>query len=83
MRSPIVEVGDTGVDDGRVYEPRLKHLLQRLFARARKPDGADSDAALRRCGDPAAMKSGMRIRARKEEPEGDITDIVCFEPEAA
>ena len=84
----FVEVADAGIVTTWtwVYEPRPKHPLQRPFAFALvKLDGADT--AMLHCvdaRDPAAMKSGMRVRARwKDEPEGDITDIVCFEPEVA
>lgn len=82
----FVEVGDAGVVTtwSWVNEPRPKHPLQRPFAFALvKLDGADT--AMLHCvdaGDPAAMTTGMRVRARwKDETEGDITDITCFEPE--
>jgi uncharacterized OB-fold protein len=84
----FVEVADAGVVTTWtwVHKPRPKHPLQRAFAFALvKLDGADT--AMLHCvdaGDPAAMATGMRVRARwKKEPEGDITDIVCFEPEVA
>ena len=34
------------------------------------------------CGDPARMRTGMRVRANwRDEREGAIGDIVCFVPE--
>ena len=84
----FVEVSEAGVVTTWtwVYEPRPKHLLQRPFAFALvKLDGADT-AMLHMVDarDLGAMRSGMRVRARwKDDPEGDITDIVCFEPEVA
>jgi uncharacterized OB-fold protein len=81
----LVEVADVGVVTTWTWvsEPRAKHLLRRPFAFALvKLDGADT-AMLHYvdAGDPDAMRTGMRVRARwKDEPEGDITDIVCFEP---
>ena len=82
------EVRDAGVVTTWtwVYEPRPKHPLQHPFAFALvKLDGADT--AMLHCvdtSDPAAMMTGLRVRVRwKDQPEGDITDIVCFEPEVA
>jgi len=83
----IVPVGPGGVVTtwAWVEKPRPKHPLDRPFAWALvKLDGATTgmlhavDA-----GSAAKMKTGMRVRPRwKAEPEGNIHDIVCFEPEA-
>jgi uncharacterized OB-fold protein len=81
----FVDVGDAGVVTTWTWvsEPRPKQLLQRPFGFALvKLDGADT-AMLHYidAGGPDAMRTGMRVRARwKDEPEGDITDIICFEP---
>jgi hypothetical protein len=68
-----------------VTKPRAKQPLDRPFAWALiRLDGADApmlhavDA-----GDPAKMRTGMRVRPRwATEPKGGIHDIACFEPEA-
>lgn len=67
-------------------EPLEGQPLDRPFAWALiRLDGADTpmlhavDA-----GDPANMRSGMRVRARfAAEPVGGIKDLVCFDPEGA
>lgn len=83
-----VTVGDAGVVTtwAWVSEPRKHHPLDHAFAFALiRLDGADSamlhavDAV-----DESRMATGMRVRARwRDETQGDIHDIVCFEPEAA
>lgn len=83
----IVPVGPGGVVTtwAWVEKPRPKHPLDRPFAWALvKLDGAGSgmlhavDA-----GGAAKMRTGMRVTPRwKDTPEGNIHDIVCFEPEA-
>lgn len=83
-----VTVGDSGVVTtwAWVSEPRKHHPLDHVFAFALiRLDGADSamlhavDAV-----DESRMATGMRVRARwRDETQGDIHDIVCFEPEAA
>ena len=84
----FVEVHSTGVVAtwGWVTEPRPKHPLDRPFAWALvKLDGADT-ALLHAvdAGNEAAMHTGMRVRARwRDETQGDIHDIACFEPEVA
>ena len=85
--SDFVPVGDAGVVTAWawVYEPREKHPLQRPFAWVLvRLDGADT--AMLHCvdaGDASVMRTGMRVRARwRDEPRGEIGDIVCFEPEA-
>lgn len=82
----IVPVGPGGVVTtwAWVEKPRPKHPLDRPFAWALvRLDGAGS-AMLHAvdAGSAAAMKTGMRVRPRwKATPEGNIHDIVCFEPE--
>ena len=83
----IVAVGPGGVVTtwAWIEKPRPKHPLQHPFAWALvKLDGATTgmlhavDA-----GSAAKMKTGMRVRPRwNPSPEGNIHDIVCFEPEA-
>jgi uncharacterized OB-fold protein len=81
-----VEVGDAGVVTtwAWVYEPRERQPLDRPFAFALiRLDGADS-AMLHAIDarDEARMSTGMRVRARwRDETQGDIHDIVCFEPD--
>lgn len=82
----FVEVGPSGavVSWAWVAAPHEKHPLQRPFAWALiRLDGADT-AMLHvvDAGDPDAMRTGMRVRARlREERVGEINDIVCFVPE--
>ncbi len=84
----LVEVGPGGVVTtwAWVEKPRPKHPLDRPFAWALvRLDGAAS-AMLHAvdAGSAARMQTGMRVRPRwKAEPEGNIHDIVCFEPETA
>jgi uncharacterized OB-fold protein len=83
-----VEVADTGIVTTWtwVQEPRDKHLLQQPFAFALiRLDGADTALLhMVAASGPDAMKTGMRVRGRwREVTEGDITDIVCFDPEVA
>jgi uncharacterized OB-fold protein len=69
-----------------VSSPRAKQPLARAFAWALiRLDGADTtllhavDA-----GAPETMSTGMRVRPRwRAATTGMITDIECFEPEAA
>ena len=85
--SEFVEVGPGGVVTtwAWIEKPRPKHPLDRPFAWALvKLDGATTgmlhavDA-----GSAAKMKTGMRVRPRwNPSPEGNIHDILCFEPEA-
>ncbi|HJR24495.1 MAG TPA: OB-fold domain-containing protein [Acidimicrobiales bacterium] len=85
--SELVEVGPGGVVDtwAWVRTPMPKHPLQRPFAWALvRPDGADVgflqavDA-----GSIESMATGMRVVPRwREEREGTIHDLECWEPEA-
>lgn len=82
----LVEVGQAGVVTtwSWMAEPRRFQPLDRPFAWALvRLDGADT-ALLHAvdAGSAEAMSSGMRVRARwREEREGHIRDIECFEPE--
>lgn len=82
----FVEVGQAGVVTtwAWVTSPREKHPLDRPFAWALvRLDGADT-ALLHvvDAGHESKMATGMRVRARwRDETEGRIQDIVCFEPE--
>jgi uncharacterized OB-fold protein len=83
----FVDVASSGVVTTWTWiaEPRPKHPLPHAFAFALvKLDGADS-AMLHAvdAGSEAAMRTGMRVRARwRDETVGEIGDIACFEPEA-
>ncbi len=84
--SEFVEVGPGGVVTtwAWVSEPREKAPLDRPFAWALiRLDGADT-ALLHAvdAGEASQMATGMRVRPRwREEREGSIRDIACFEPE--
>lgn len=83
----FVEVGQSGevVTWSWMPEPLEGQPLDRPFAWALiRLDGADTpmlhavDA-----GEPGAIRSGMRVRARwRDETAGHIRDIECFEPAA-
>ena len=82
----FVEVGQSGTVTtwAWVYTPRPKHPLAQPFAWALiRLEGADT-AMLHAvdAGDPARMRTGMRVRVRwRKETSGEIQDIACFEPE--
>jgi hypothetical protein len=82
--SELVGVADTGVVTTWSWnaEPLAGQPLAHPFAWALvRPDGADTAmlAALD-VGDPAAIATGMRVRARwADERVGSIRDLVCFE----
>ena len=84
----FVEVGTSGevVTWAWVNSPRKNHPLDTPFAWALvRLDGADT-ALLHAvdAGDESKMSTGMRVSVRwRDETEGDIHDIVCFEPEAS
>jgi uncharacterized OB-fold protein len=84
----LVEVADQGevVSWAWVVEPLADQPLDRPFAWALvRLDGADT-AMLHAvdAGSPDAMSTGMRVAARwRDEREGSITDIECFEPSTA
>ena len=81
----IVDVADTGVVTTWSWNatPTLGQPFDRPFAWALvRLDGADT-AMLHAVdvGDAAAMRSGLRVRARwAEERVGSIRDLVGFEP---
>jgi uncharacterized protein len=81
-----VPVSDAGVVTTWtwVYEPREGQPLDRPFAWALvRLDGAGT-ALLHAvdAGDPAAMSTGMRVKARwRPERTGHIRDVECFVPE--
>ena len=81
----LVEVGQAGVVTTWAWtEPRPYQPLDRPFAWALvRLDGADT-AMLHAvdAGREDAMATGMRVRIRwRDEREGQITDIACFEPD--
>ena len=84
----LLPVGDAGevTSWAWVSDPRNGTPLDGPFAWALiRLDGADT-AMLHAvdAGSPDAMSTGMRVKVRwAEEREGSITDIACFEPEAA
>ena len=83
----LVDVGPGGSVTSWTWvgAPRAKQPLDRPFAYALiLLDGADApmlhavDA-----GEESRMATGMRVQPRwREEPEGGIRDLACFEPEA-
>ena len=80
----IVEVADTGVVTTWSWNdaPRAGQPLSHPFAWALvQLDGADTGLlAAVDAGEPAAMRTGLRVRARwADERVGSIRDIVCFE----
>lgn len=85
--SEMVDLPNTGVVTSWTWiaAPRRNHPLDRPFAFALiRIDGADTSMLHAvDAGSEAAMRTGMRVRARwRDETEGAITDILCFEPEA-
>lgn len=81
----FVPVADQGVVTTWcwVSEPLPHHLVKEPFAFALvRLDGADVPMLhMVVAPSEAAMKSGMRVRARwAAERKGSITDIACFEP---
>jgi uncharacterized protein len=81
----LVELTDTGTVTAWSWEPepRPNQPLDRPFAWALvRIDGADTGLlhALD-TGTPDAVSTDMRVRIRwRDEREGAITDIACFEP---
>ena len=82
----LVEVGSAGTVQTWAWidAPRTDQPLDRPFAWALiQLDGADT-AMLHAvdAGDESKMSTGMRVRVRwRDEREGHIHDIECFEPE--
>lgn len=87
----LVEVGSAGTVTTWSWAPtpRAGQPLDRPFAWALiRLDGSDVPMlhALDTGGDPSAVATGMRVRARwrpAAEREGHMHDIICFEPEDA
>jgi len=80
----IVDVADTGVVTTWSWNdtPLAGQPLSHPFAWALvQLDGADTGLlAAVDAGEPAAMRTGLRVRARwADERVGSIRDIVCFE----
>ncbi|HET8621787.1 MAG TPA: OB-fold domain-containing protein [Acidimicrobiales bacterium] len=81
----LVELGDTGTVTAWSWEPdpRRNQPLDQPFAWALvRLDGSDTGLlhALD-AGSPGQVSTGMRVRVRwRDEREGAITDIACFEP---
>jgi uncharacterized OB-fold protein len=85
----IVDVADAGVVTSWAWNEEPSSARQPLpgaFAWALiRLDGADT-ALLHAvdAGDPARMRTGMRVAARwRDERKGHIRDIECFVPEAS
>jgi hypothetical protein len=80
----MVEVASVGEVQSWTWiaQPRRNHPLQRPFAFALvKLDGADTSLLhVVDATSAASMRTGMRVRARwRDERNGAITDIECFE----
>jgi uncharacterized OB-fold protein len=83
----LVEVGPGGVVEtwAWVRHPMPKHPLQRPFAWALvRPDGAGVGVLQAvDAGSIDAMSTGMRVVPRwRDEREGTIHDLECWDPEA-
>lgn len=81
----LVEVGQEGVVTTWSWNPvpRDGQPLSEPFAWALvQLDGADTPLLHAVAVDaPAAMSTGMRVRARwADEPRGHISDLACFDP---
>ena len=83
----MVDLASTGIVTSWTWvaEPRAQQPLDHPFAFALiRIDGAYT--AMLHAVDAeseATMRTGMRVRPRwRDETEGAITDIICFEPEA-
>ena len=86
--SDIVDLSDRATVTSWTWiaEPLPAHPIRRPFAFALiRIDGADTSMLHAvDAGAESAMRTGMRVRARwRDETEGAITDIACFEPEAS
>jgi hypothetical protein len=82
----IVDVGQAGEVTGWAWvaQPLRKHPMQKPFAWALvKLDGADTSLLHALDASHDEVKRGMRVQIRwREERQGHITDIECFEPAA-
>jgi len=84
----FVEVGQSGVVTSWAWvgQPRQTDLLDHPFAWALvRLDGADTSLLhMVDAGHESQMSTGMRVRVRwREQTNGEIQDIACFEPEPA
>jgi len=83
----LVDVADTGVVTTWTWNdtPLNGQPLSHPFAWALvQLDGADTGMLAAVDADRAAIKTGLRVRARwADERVGSIRDIECFEPEGA
>jgi uncharacterized OB-fold protein len=82
----LVPVGPGGVVTtwAWVETPRPKHPLAQPFAWALVQFDGAASAMLHAvdAGSAARMRTGMRVRPRwNASPQGNIHDILCFEPE--
>ena len=79
----LVELASTGVVEGFTWvsEPMRKHPLQTPFAWALiKIDGADTSLLHALDAPKDQVAKGLRVQVRwREERQGHITDIECFE----
>jgi hypothetical protein len=84
VEEELVDVADTGVVRtwAWVTKPLRKHPLDRPFAWALvRLDGADTELLHALDAPRDAVSSGMRVKIRwRDERQGHITDIECFEP---
>lgn len=84
----LVEVGTSGVVVTWSWqgEPRPRQPMEKPFAWALvKLDGADTSMLHAvDAGEMSRMSTGMRVKARfRKEPQGNIGDIICFEPDGS
>lgn len=84
VQDGLVDIRPTGEvqEFAWVPEPMRKHPLQTPFAWALvKLDGADTSLLHVLDAPREQLRRGMRVQIRwREEREGHITDIECFEP---
>lgn len=84
VREDLVDVAETGEVTGWAWvaEPMRKHPLQEPFAWALvKLDGADTSILHALSAPRERVGNGLRVQIRwREERQGHITDIECFEP---
>ena len=80
----FVDIADSGTVETFAYidQPLRKHPLQTPFAWALvKLDGADTTLLHALDASKDAVSNGMRVKIRwRDERQGHITDIECFEP---
>ena len=83
VRDELVDVAETGEVTGWTWvaQPMRKHPLQQPFAWALvKLDGADTSILHALDASRGDVRNGLRVQIRwKDERQGHITDIECFE----